>query len=196
MKLRDPSGPDHLSRYQRVVNGHAIAAIDPPKLIFVICMKEVLAVVGRCTGAILLFLIMATNAAIVSAQDATPPPETQPNRAIAFYPEETGQGTFISVEVKPGETTTVTVILGNAGDLEQTIRTYAVPAHSATNGGFLQTDSGTPPDVQTGWLDYQEAEYTFQPTEGISIPVTISVPKDASPGEYVTGLAAEQKDPF
>jgi hypothetical protein len=159
-------------------------------------MKEASALLRRCTSTFLIIILLAASVATVSAQDATPSPAAQPNRAIAFYPEATGQGTFISVELKPGKSVTVGVILGNAGDVEQTIRTYAVPAMSGTNGGFLQTDSGTPPDKQTTWLDYPETEFTFQPTEGASIPLTITVPKDASPGEYVTSLAAEQKDPF
>lgn len=145
--------------------------------------------------ALAILVVMSTTVS-AAADESTPSAEVLPNRAIAFYPEETGEGSYISVEVKPGDSVLVEVILGNAGEIEQTLRTYAVPATSGTNGGFILSEYGTQPDGPTSWVNYPESEFTFAPTEGVSLAVEITVPEGTGPGEYVTGLAAEQKDAY
>ncbi len=141
-------------------------------------------------------MMSAAIPAQTMAQSSTPAAERLPNRAIAFYPESTGAGTYVSLELQPGESATFGIVLGNAGEIPQTLRTYAVPALSGVNGGFVLAPYGTAPDEQTSWMDYEETEHTFRSTEGIIIPVTVIVPEGTAPGEYVTGLAAEQRDAF
>lgn len=141
-------------------------------------------------------LVVLGSLQLVVAQTATPDASREPLRAIAFYPEATGQGTYFIANLQPGESTIVNVVLGNAGEIEQTLRTYAIPARSAVNGGFNLAPYGTEFDEVTNWLTYEEQVFTFQPGEGVSIPFEIAVPADAAPGEYVTGLAAEQAEPF
>lgn len=140
-------------------------------------------------------LVLVTGGAGVAGQDQDEGREA-PGRAIAFYPEATGEGTYVTLELKPGETGTFRVVLGNAGQIVQTLRTYAVPAESGIHGGFTLTPYGTLPDKQTSWLDFPEQEFTFDPGKGIVLDVTVEVPSTTSPGEYVTGLAAEQSEPF
>lgn len=149
------------------------------------------------TLSVLLMLILQGNIHVM-AQDSTPvaTPAFEEDRAITFYPEESGEGTFITVEINPGQSAEVQVILGNSGNVEQSIRTYSAPATSAMNGGFVLLDYGTEPDEITQWLDYPEQVFTFDPTEGMRVPLNISVPSDIAPGEYVTGIAAEQADAY
>lgn len=157
--------------------------------------------VTKAASYALAFMLMATGVISISAQESTPDASPaaeveETSRAITFYPEDTGEGTFITVELNPGDSTEVNVILGNSGNIEQTLRTYVIPALSGNNGGFILADYGTDADEVTSWVDYPEEGYTLQPTEGLIVPVEISVPADVTPGEYVTGLAAEQAESF
>lgn len=154
----------------------------------------------KSVASVFFLLLLLFTGGLTSAQNATPESspmmEEEESRAIAFYPEETGQGTFITVELEAGESTEADVLLGNVGNIEQTLRTYPVPALSGINGGFVLADYGTENDAITDWLNYDEQQFTLQPTEGVVLQVGISVPDGTAPGEYVTGLAAEQAESF
>lgn len=140
-------------------------------------------------------IVILSPVATISAQDFSAS-SSNPNRSIAFYPESSGVGTYITMELAPGESAKSNIVLGNSGDVEQTLRTYAVPAESGVNGGFVLAEQGAELDDVTSWLDYPEQLHTFEPGEGITIKVTVKVPTNTPPGEYVTGLAAEQADSF
>lgn len=125
-----------------------------------------------------------------------PESSAQVNRSVALYPEATGEGTFVTIEVQDGSDVNVRVVLGNAGNIEQTLRVYAIPADSGDHGGFVMKPYGTEPDVQTGWLVFPEQQFTFQPGEGTVLDVAVQVPKGTPAGEYVTSITAEQSEPF
>lgn len=152
--------------------------------------------------AVLISIVILTTASlsVASAYQSTPvvgtPPPAEENRAIAFYPSESGSGTFVTVEVNAGESKDFSMVFGNAGDVEQTLVTYSTAALSAPNGGFLAAPQDYEPDLPTSWVEYPETELTFQPGEGVEIVGSINIPQDAVPGEYVTALSAQQATPF
>src|SRR5207247_5515108 len=49
------------------------------------------------------------------------------------------------------------------------------------------------PNSASGWLIYSPAETTVTPGNVHSIRVTISVPKDATPGDHLSALIVEQR---
>lgn len=156
----------------------------------------------KCLGSLLLIvvLLIGVSPSMDVFAQATPPSATPPasaeNRSIAFYPEETGIGTFITVSVEPGNSTEFSVVLGNSGSIHQEIKTYAIPVESASNGGFAMAEQGTDKDEQTSWVDYPEQDFPLDPGDGLVLTGRISVPEGTAPGEYVTALAAQQAEPF
>ncbi|MCO5217361.1 MAG: DUF916 domain-containing protein [Thermomicrobiales bacterium] len=132
---------------------------------------------------------------VLQAQEATPAAFST-ERAITFYPTETGFGTFIELHLSPGETGHMSLTVGNTGHVEQTVRVYAVPAGTAVNGGFQALEHGAEPDYQTSWIDYEESDYKLVPEEGRVLKIDVHVPDDALPGEYVTAMAAEHADAY
>lgn len=150
---------------------------------------------------VLMMALLVLTSGMAVAQEATPDAtpaseEEQISRAISFYPEETGAGTFITMELRAGSTGVANVILGNSGNIEQVLRTYAVPVSSDVNGGFALASYDTEPDEITSWVNYPEQSFKLKPTEGLIIPVEITVPEETGPGEYVTAVAAEQSESF
>lgn len=154
----------------------------------------------RLMAPIMALMLIAGSALTTVAQESTPEAagadEESISRAIALYPEDSGPETIISIELDAGESMEINIVLGNAGNIEQTLRTYKVNALSSANGGYSLADYEAEAAGATNWLEYPEQQHTLESGEGLVVPLVIAVPEDATPGEYVTGLAAEQADPF
>src|SRR5205807_10566959 len=61
------------------------------------------------------------------------------------------------------------------------------------NGEVEFQKANTLPNTASGWLIYSPAETTVTPGNVHSIRVTISVPKDATPGDHLSALVVEQR---
>jgi hypothetical protein len=144
-------------------------------------------------GLAALALISATMAPAVSAQNATPPVASAPAFVLA---PKTGKTPYFTLTIKPGETQTLTVDLGNAGDDPVTARTYAANAYSLVNGGFGVRPESDPATGTTTWLDYPAATLTLKPKTLIERSFTVTAPKDAKPGQYLTGLVIQTAEPI
>lgn len=163
-------------------------------------------------GSISLALAALPAGAMVSArsaQDEAPPPtgtpdavssdESAPLPSFAIYPKETGPRTFFDVTVEAGERQEHTVVLANAGDAELGVfvgRTFAVDVGVKVNGGL---ESGGPDQEKTGattWLDYPTDEVRLDPGQGIERTFSVSVPGDATPGQYITAICFETAEPI
>jgi hypothetical protein len=139
------------------------------------------------------FGVMTPAAGVEATQQSTP---EAVNRMVAIYPADSGPGNFVTVTVNVGETKGFTIIVGNAGNIKQSIRAYPIPALTADNGGFSAAPYGTELDETTSWLDITEMTMEFEPGEGREVVVDITVPADTPPGEYITAIAAEQADAY
>ena len=63
----------------------------------------------------------------------------------------------------------------------------------ARNGEVQFARANTLPNSASSWLIYSPAETTVTPGNLHAIRVTISVPKDATPGDHLTALIVEQR---
>ena len=128
----------------------------------------------------------------VSAQTPTP-------QAI---PQTTGTGISlaparIELEMQPGSETTVVVNLDYhaSTDNSQPVRIVAsLNDWTIDRTGEVKFERpNTLPNSASPWLIYSPAETTVTPGNLHSIRVTISVPKDATPGDHLTSLIIEQR---
>ncbi|HKG97684.1 MAG TPA: hypothetical protein VKA97_07715 [Pyrinomonadaceae bacterium] len=127
-----------------------------------------------------------------SAQSPVPDPTPQPGGSgISLAPAR------IELEMQPGSETTVVVILDYHGTAEysQPIRIVAsLNDWTIDRNGQVQFEkAGTSPSSASPWLIYSPAETTVTPGNLHAIRVTISVPKDATPGDHLTALIVEQR---
>jgi len=140
--------------------------------------------------AVLLWVLVA--AGFVNAQSPTPEPT----------PQRTGSGISLAparleLEMKPGSETTVVVNLDYHSTTEnsQPVRIVAsLNDWTIDRDGQVQFErANTLPNSASSWLIYSPAETTVVPGNLHSIRVTVSVPKDATPGDHLSALIIEQR---
>lgn len=117
-------------------------------------------------------------------------------------PSSTGSGISLAparfeLEMKPGSETTVVVNLDYHSTTEnsQPVRIVAsLNDWTIDRDGQVQFEkANTLPNSASPWLIYSPAETTVMPGNLHAIRVTISVPKDATPGDHLTSLIIEQR---
>ena len=102
----------------------------------------------------------------------------------------------IEMEMRPGTEATVVVDLDyHAAENSQPVRIVASLNDWTLNrnGEVEFQKANTLPNSASGWLIYSPAETTVIPGKIHSIRVTISVPKDATPGDHLSALVVEQR---
>lgn len=147
----------------------------------------------RFTVVLLLSLVPAVCAnGQSSTQGATPEPAPQQRgNGISLAPAR------LELEMQPGSETTVVVNLDyhNNGEDSQPVRIVAsLNDWTIDRNGQVQFErANTLPNSASSWLIYSPAETTVTPGNLHAIRVTISVPKDATPGDHLTALIVEQR---
>src|SRR5215213_5673747 len=122
--------------------------------------------------------------------------------APAATPAPAGTGISLAparleLEMQPGSETTVVVNLDyhTPAENSQPVRIVAsLNDWTIDRNGQVQFErANTLPNSASSWLIYSPAETTVTPGNLHSIRVTISVPKDAAPGDHLTALIVEQR---
>ena len=120
----------------------------------------------------------------------------------AATPNPKGSGISVAparfeLEMQPGSETTVVVNLDYHSTTEnsQPVRIVAsLNDWTIDRDGQVQFEkANTLPNSASSWLIYSPAETTVTPGNLHAIRVTISVPKDATPGDHLTALIIEQR---
>jgi len=103
----------------------------------------------------------------------------------------------VELEMAPGSETTMVVDLDYNGAVENSQPMRIVASLNdwtiKRNGELEFKKANTLPNSASSWLIYSPAETTVTPGHTHSIRVTISVPKDATPGDHLTALIVEQR---
>ena len=122
--------------------------------------------------------------------------------SLAATPNPKGSGISLAparfeLEMQPGSETTVVVNLDYHSTTEnsQPVRIVAsLNDWTIDRDGQVQFEkANTFPNSASSWLIYSPAETTVTPGNLHAIRVTITVPKDATPGDHLTALVIEQR---
>ena len=140
---------------------------------------------------IVLLLLFITSVG-VNAQTPSPEPAPSPaSTGISLAPAR------FELEMQPGSETTVVVNLDyhTTAQSSQPVRIVA-----SLNDWIIDRDgqvrfekANTLPNSASSWLIHSPAETMVIPGTLHAIRVTISVPKDATPGDHLTALIVEQR---
>jgi hypothetical protein len=143
----------------------------------------------RFTAVVFLLVNVAAGA---RAQSPAPTPTPTPaSSGISLAPAR------VEVEMQPGSEMTLVVNLDyhSIGDNSQPVRIVAsLNDWTIDRTGQVQFErANTLPNSASSWLIYSPAETTVIPGNLHAIRVTISVPKDATPGDHLSALIVEQR---
>jgi hypothetical protein len=126
--------------------------------------------------------------------------QTVPVQAPAQAPADDGIGVAparFELPMLPGteRTVVVNVIYNSASGESQPCRLVASLGDWSilSSGEAEYYKSGTQPNSSCAWLTYSPAEITALPGKIHPIRVTISVPKDATPGDHLAALFVEAR---
>ena len=143
---------------------------------------------------LIVILITAIFVSSISAQTspATNQIEATPvGNAISVAPAR------FEAEMEPGSSTTFVVHLNYRSDArEQKPSRVAVSLNdwNLTNDGqVVFSKAGTSPNSASSWIVYSPSDATVTPGQNNTIRVTISVPKDAAPGDHLSALIIEPR---
>jgi hypothetical protein len=148
---------------------------------------------------IALLVMMGTLAVIApaGAQDgaATPAPveETELPRLGLRPIDHDG---YFRVELEPGESTDLTVEIGNFGAGAVDALTYVADVYTLVNGGFGVELEGEETDGATNWLSYERDQFVIEPQEARQYGFTVEVPRKTQPGEYITAVVVQPAEPI
>lgn len=110
--------------------------------------------------------------------------------APASSAEEVGNRPNLSYTIAPGDTVTDAVTVYNLGNVPLVFRVYATDAFNNDDGTFALLAGDKPPvDVGT-WLKVDQEAVSVPPRMQTTIPFTITVPRDAAPGDHVGAVLA------
>ena len=145
--------------------------------------------ISRLTAVVFLFVVTVVCA---HAQSAIPEPAPQQRgNGISLAPAR------LELEMQPGSETTVVVNLDyhSTSEDSQPVRIVAsLNDWTIDRDGQVQfSRANTLPNSASSWLIYSPAETTVIPGNLHAIRVTVSVPKDATPGDHLTALIVEQR---
>lgn len=150
---------------------------------------------------LLLILLFASLAALAEAQSADPSVVAQQQQQQAAASSESDGLAMaparFELEMQPGTETTVVINLDyhtSKGGAQPSRIMASLNDWDIKPGGELQFyKAGTLARSASPWLIYSPSEVTVQPGHTHSIRVTISVPKDATPGDHLAALIVEQR---
>jgi len=138
--------------------------------------------------AILILLFISVVCVSAQVPDAAPKPS---GNGISLAPAR------IELEMQPGTETTMVVNLDyhSTSENSQPVRIVAsLNDWTIDRDGQVKFErANTLPNSASSWLIYSPTETTVTPGNLHAIRVTVSVPKDATPGDHLTALIVEQR---
>lgn len=154
-------------------------------------------------AALLLVSTLVLNPMTLAAQESDPAPaestpgETQPAYRFAIVPVgDHPEGFFDDVEIAPGETRELSVIIASAGAIPVELKTYKTNSVNPPNGGFSTGNEKDDPTGLTSWINYPTETFTLEPDTQREITFSVTVPDDATPGQYISSLIVETSEPL
>lgn len=104
--------------------------------------------------------------------------------------DEAGSRPNLSYQVDPGSVVNDSVIVYNLGNTKMDFRLYATDAFNNDDGEFdLLAGDQVPVDAGS-WVTLAQEGIVLDPGQQATIPITISVPVDATPGDHVGAVVA------
>jgi hypothetical protein len=130
----------------------------------------------------------------------TPPPDTPSDQGLveswALAPggslngNDAGNRPNLTYDSDPGAVINDTVTLLNYGNVQLTFRVYGTDAFNNDAGEFDLLPGNEVPVDAGSWVKVTQENITVPPGKQATIPITITIPADAAPGDHVGAILA------
>ena len=101
-----------------------------------------------------------------------------------------GTRSELNYESAPGTVINDAVVLYNYSNIPMTFRVYATDAFNNADGQF-DALTGDKPSKEVGtWVSIPQENVTLPPAKMVTIPITITIPLDATPGDHAGAVLA------
>jgi hypothetical protein len=113
--------------------------------------------------------------------------------AVPAHPSDDNPRTksIFVYEAKPSSVTNDAIKIINNTTEQRTIKVYAVDSQNSSDGAFACAQAADQKTAVGSWLVLAQNEVTLAPKQNQEIPFTVTVPANASTGEYNGCIAVE-----
>jgi hypothetical protein len=111
--------------------------------------------------------------------------------SFSLQPSPARTPAYFIFNAQPGAKLTGTLLLANVGGASGTASLYSVDATTGANGGASYLSKTSPRRGVGRWLHLTFSQATLDPHKQALIPFTLDVPEDATPGQHLGGLVAD-----
>ena len=129
----------------------------------------------------------------MTADDTTAPAETAPHSTWSVVPatEEGPDGRGeLSYIVEPGFTYHDHIAVRNHAETPLTVTLAVRDAEQTPENDFVLTDDEQAQGTPSSWFSIDSTEVTVEPRSSLVVPITLTVPADAEPGDHSGGVVA------
>lgn len=141
----------------------------------------------------MMFVLSSVNLAFAQA-DA--PDSAVEQILFIARPSDGNEGDRFRVEVQPGESVSLALVLENQMANSLSLRSYVANVYPGPNGGMQLEPEGRDRVPPTTWVDLDARTDEIQPDQVQDVPFTVTVPEETPSGEYVSAIAVETVDSF
>lgn len=99
----------------------------------------------------------------------------------------TGRSNF-GYTAEPGGSLTDSIDVTNGGDEPLVLDIYAADAYTPEGGGIDLLPAGDPSVDVGAWIDMSAGAITVEPGSTVTVPFTLTVPENATPGDHSGGI--------
>jgi hypothetical protein len=110
-------------------------------------------------------------------------------------PGEPSTRPSLSYTAEPGSTVNDSVTLWNYGNVQLTFRVYATDAFNNADGAFDLLEGAKTPKDLGAWLTVPVRFVTVPAHAKADLPVTLTIPAGAEPGDHAAGILASNEAP-
>ncbi|MEH1098361.1 WxL protein peptidoglycan domain-containing protein [Micromonospora sp. CPCC 205561] len=142
-----------------------------------------------------LLAAIATGIALLGAAPAPPTPTPGASSAVTWgVAPSTAKGPngrpAFTYKLDPGATLTDYVAVTNHSARPLTLNLYASDAFTTAQGGFDLLAGGRQPTDVGSWVRLSQRSVTIPSTSRLNVPFTLTVPRNATPGDHAGGIVA------
>lgn len=145
--------------------------------------------------ALLCTLVLPLSA---SARQATPEggPTTRDGLIFSVVPDEEWPNDYVELELRPGESSTFTARINTEGTDHASLVAFVGNAVNPVNGGFGVADIAAERTGAATWFTLGQESFELDPGSIDTIAVSVTVPENTAPGQYIVGLVVQTAKPL